>query len=53
MLLISHRFSTVRAADRVYVLREGQVMESGTHESLMAAGGTCTELFTMQAKPYQ
>jgi ATP-binding cassette, subfamily B, bacterial len=38
VLLISHRFSTVRAADRIYVLREGQVVESGTHESLMGSG---------------
>jgi len=53
VLLISHRFSTVRAAHRIYVLREGQVVESGTHESLMAAGGTYAELFTLQATPYQ
>ncbi len=53
VLLISHRFSTVRAADRIYVLREGQVVEAGTHESLMGAGGTYAELFTLQATPYQ
>jgi ATP-binding cassette subfamily B protein len=53
VLLISHRFSTVRAADRIYVLREGQVVEAGTHESLMAASGTYAELFTLQATPYQ
>jgi ABC-type multidrug transport system fused ATPase/permease subunit len=53
VLLISHRFSTVRAADRIYVLREGQVVETGTHESLMGAGGTYAELFTLQATPYQ
>ena len=53
VLLISHRFSTVRAADRIYVLREGQVVESGTHESLMAGAGTYAELFTLQATPYQ
>src|SRR3954469_19490075 len=51
--LISHRYSTVRAADRIYVLREGEVVEAGTHESLMALGGTYAELFTLQATPYQ
>ncbi len=39
VLLISHRFSTVRSADRIYVLREGSVVESGTHSELLAAGG--------------
>jgi ABC-type cobalamin/Fe3+-siderophores transport system ATPase subunit len=53
VLLISHRFSTVRSADRIYVLNEGYVVESGTHEELLAAGGTYAELFTLQASPYQ
>ena len=49
VLLISHRFPTVRSADRIYVLNEGYVVESGTHEELLAAGGTYAELFTLQA----
>ena len=53
VLLISHRFSTVRSADRIYVLDEGCVVESGTHEELVAAAGTFAELFTLQASPYQ
>ena len=53
VLLISHRFSTVRSADRIYVLNEGWVVESGAHEELVAAGGTYAELFTLQASPYQ
>jgi ATP-binding cassette, subfamily B, bacterial len=53
VLLISHRFSTVRSADRIYVLREGQVVESGSHEDLLAVNGTYAELFTLQASPYR
>jgi ATP-binding cassette, subfamily B, bacterial len=53
VLLISHRFSTVRVADRIYVLREGSVVESGTHAGLMALEGTYAELFSLQASPYQ
>jgi len=53
VVLISHRFSTVRSADRIYVLREGRVVESRTHEELVAAEGTYAELFSLQASPYQ
>jgi ATP-binding cassette, subfamily B, bacterial len=53
VLLISHRFSTVRSADRSYVLHEGRVVEDGTHSELVALGGTYAELFTLQASPYQ
>jgi ATP-binding cassette subfamily B protein len=53
VLLISHRFSTVRSAHRIYVLREGQVVESGSHEDLLAVNGTYAELFTLQASPYR
>ncbi|TDD62113.1 ABC transporter ATP-binding protein [Actinomadura darangshiensis] len=52
VLLISHRFSTVRMADRIYVLADGRVAEHGTHDSLMAAGGRYAELFTLQAEGY-
>lgn len=53
MLLISQRFSTVRSADRIYVLREGQIIESGTHDELIAADGSYAELFKLQATPYR
>ena len=52
VLLISHRFSSVRSADRIYVLHEGRVVESGTHDELMHLGGRYAELFTMQASAY-
>ena len=49
-VVISHRFSTVRMADRIIVLANGQVVEQGTHAALVAAGGLYAELFEMQAK---
>jgi ATP-binding cassette subfamily B protein len=52
VLLISHRFSSVRSADRIYVLHEGQVVEHGTHDELMQLDGRYAELFTMQASAY-
>jgi ATP-binding cassette, subfamily B, bacterial len=52
VLLISHRFSSVRSADRIYVLDGGQVVESGDHEQLMALGGLYAELFALQAAAY-
>lgn len=52
-LLISHRFSTVRMADRVIVLKEGRVVEEGTHDALLAQNGLYAELFTLQAEGYR
>ncbi|SDL34901.1 ABC transporter ATP-binding protein [Tessaracoccus oleiagri] len=48
-LFISHRFSTVRGADRIYVLHDGLVAESGSHEELMARDGRYAELYRLQA----
>jgi len=52
-LLISHRYSTVRSADRIYVMRDGHIAESGSHAELMCLGGLYSELFTLQASAYQ
>ncbi len=52
-LLISHRFSTVRMADRIIVLEQGRLIEEGTHHELLALGGTYAQLFNMQAEGYR
>jgi ATP-binding cassette subfamily B protein len=52
-VLISHRFSTVRMADRIAVLQHGQLAEIGSHEELLAANGLYAELFRLQAQGYQ
>lgn len=52
-VLISHRFSTVRMADRILVLRNGQKVELGTHEELLEENGYYAELFGLQAAGYQ
>ena len=52
-VLISHRFSTVRMADRIAVLVDGQIREEGTHQQLVALGGRYAELFELQAAGYR
>jgi ATP-binding cassette subfamily B protein len=52
-LLISHRFSTVRMADRIVVLSGGRLIEEGGHEELMRKGGLYAEMFEMQAASYR
>lgn len=52
-LLITHRLSTVKMADRIYVMHQGEIVESGTHEQLMAQKGTYAHLFKIQARNYQ
>jgi ATP-binding cassette subfamily B protein len=52
-LFISHRFSTVRAADRILVLANGKIAEEGTHDELSSLGGRYAEMFEMQASSYR
>ncbi len=52
-VIISHRFSTVRMADRILVLENGELLESGTHDDLLARDGRYAELFRLQARGYQ
>jgi ABC-type multidrug transport system fused ATPase/permease subunit len=51
-ILISHRFSTVRHADRICVLEHGRVVELGTHDELMARGGRYRTMFDLQAQRF-
>jgi ATP-binding cassette subfamily B protein len=53
VLLVTHRFSTVRMADRIVVLEDGRIAEDGTHAALLAKGGTYAKLFALQAAGYR
>ncbi len=52
-IVISHRFSTVRMADQIMVLQDGEVLEQGTHEELLRSGGRYAQLFSLQAAGYR
>lgn len=52
-VLITHRLSTVRMADCIYVLDKGKIVESGSHDELMKLAGTYAHLFELQAKNYR
>ncbi len=52
-ILISHRFSTVRAADQIIVIHNGEILEQGNHESLLAMNGQYAHLFKLQARGYE
>jgi ATP-binding cassette, subfamily B, bacterial len=52
-IFISHRFSTVRLADRIFVLENGTILEDGSHEQLMMVDGRYAELFNLQAEAYR
>ena len=52
-IIISHRFSTVRMADRILVLEDGKILELGTHDELMADPKLYAELFELQAQGYK
>jgi ATP-binding cassette subfamily B protein len=53
VVLISHRLSTVRRADRIVLVGDGRITETGTHDELMAAGGTYAAMFTVQARRFR
>lgn len=53
VIIISHRFSTVRNADKIYVIENGKISESGTHDNLMKLNGQYATLFNLQAKGYR
>jgi ATP-binding cassette subfamily B protein len=53
VILISHRFSTIRMADRIYMLKDGRIAEEGTHEELLERGRMYADLFDLQARYYR
>jgi ATP-binding cassette subfamily B protein len=53
VIFISHRFSTVRLADRIFVIEQGRMIESGSHRELLDLNGRYAELFNLQAEAYR
>ena len=53
IIIISHRYSTVRLAEHIYVMHEGEVVEHGSHEELVAADGRYASFYAVQAAAYQ
>ena len=53
VIFISHRLSTTRMADRIYMFENGSIIESGSHEELMEQNGKYAEMFRLQAEKYQ
>jgi len=53
VVLISHRFSTVRTADRIHILEHGRIIESGSHDELVAQDGTYARMYEVQARAYR
>ena len=53
MLIVAHRLSTIRHADRIIVLSDGEIIESGAHEELLERKGRYFELYTLQFKKEQ
>jgi ABC-type multidrug transport system fused ATPase/permease subunit len=53
LILVSHRFSTVRNANKIVVIDHGKIVESGSHQELMKLDGQYAKLFSIQAKGYQ
>jgi ATP-binding cassette subfamily B protein len=52
VILITHRFSTVKNADKILMMEHGRIIEQGSHKDLMAIDGKYAELYNMQAKRY-